>query len=70
MDYIILFLHWSPDIIVLGGGLIIGEVISIDSARKYLSEIMKVFPEIPEIKKAELGDMGGLYGVLAFLKII
>lgn len=62
-------LHWSPDIVVLGGPMIVGEPsINIENVKKYLNKIKPVFPELPEIVEAELGDLGGLYGALTFLK--
>ena len=36
--------------------------------RKYLAEILKIFPKPPLIEKAELGDFGGLYGSLALAR--
>lgn len=60
--------HWSPDIIVLGGSMMKEVGISVDGVKKHLKEIMKIFPNIPEIKKAELKDFGGLYGSLAYLR--
>lgn len=60
--------HWSPDVVVLGGGMIQEEVISIGRVKFHLKNILKIFPELPEIKKAELGDLGGLHGALAYLR--
>ncbi|MBV22359.1 MAG: hypothetical protein CMI57_02590 [Parcubacteria group bacterium] len=61
-------LHWSPDVVVLGGPMIVGDpAISVETVKKYLNDINSVFLELPEIKKAELGDFGGLHGALAFL---
>ena len=61
--------HWSPDVIVLGGSMMIGDpAISIDKTKAYLKEMLKIFPELPEIKKAELGDVGGLYGAMAYAR--
>lgn len=62
--------HWSPDIVVLGGGMIKSPRFSVDNVNKYLKEILIIFPELPEVKKAKLGDFGGLYGALAYLKQI
>ena len=61
--------HWSPDIIVLGGGLILNGFIDIEKVKKELKEILKIYPEIPEIRKASLGDYGGLHGGLSYLKL-
>lgn len=61
-------MHWSPDVVVLGGSMVVGDpAISISQTEKYLKEILKIFPELPDIKKAECGDLGGLYGALAFI---
>lgn len=61
--------HWSPDVVVLGGSMILGErAISIDTVATYLKHICAIFPELPKIKKAQLGDDGGLHGALVLLK--
>lgn len=59
--------HWSPDVVVLGGGMMKSPGISVEAVKKHLKEILRIFPELPEIKKAELGDLGGLHGALAYL---
>jgi fructokinase len=62
-------LYWSPDIIVLGGAMIVGNpAISVDATRKYTVEVIDGFVETPLIAKAELGDHAGLYGAMAILK--
>lgn len=62
-------LYWSPDVIVLGGSMIVGEpAINIERTKQYLRDITTVFPEIPEIKKAECGDIGGIHGAFAYLR--
>jgi predicted NBD/HSP70 family sugar kinase len=62
-------MYWSPDVIVLGGAMIVGNpVISIESVRQYLKESEHIVPDLPDIKKAALGDVGGLHGALTFLK--
>ncbi|MCR4330874.1 MAG: ROK family protein [Patescibacteria group bacterium] len=61
--------HWSPDVVVLGGSMIVGDpAISVEATERYLKEIMHIFPNIPVIKKATLGAEGGLHGALAYLK--
>ena len=61
-------MHWSPDVVVLGGSMVVGDpAISISQTEKYLQGILKIYPEIPAIMKAECGDLGGLYGALAFI---
>ena len=62
-------LHWSPDVVVLGGPMIVGEPsIDIEAVKNHLDDITSVFSEWPEIVEAELKDFGGLHGALAFLK--
>jgi glucokinase len=62
-------LYWSPDAIVLGGSMIVGDpAISVDVIRKHTVAVMDGFAETPLITKAELGDHAGLYGALAVLK--
>lgn len=58
--------HWSPDVIVLGGS--VAQQIDVDKVREYLKKNMRIFPELPLIIKAKLDDVGGLYGALEFLK--
>ncbi len=60
--------HWSPDIIVLGGSMMKEVGIPLPTVRTHLEEIMKIFPTLPQIEKAELGDFGGLYGALYFAR--
>lgn len=61
--------HWSPDIVVLGGSMMKEVGIPVPAVRKHLAEILKIFPNIPPIEKAELGDFGGLYGSLAYARM-
>ena len=62
-------LYWSPDVIVLGGSMIVGDpAISVDAIRKYTVEVIDGFVETPLIAKAELGDHAGLFGAMAILK--
>ena len=61
--------HWSPDVIILGGSMMKEVGIPVPAVKKYLTEILKIFPKIPEIKKAELADFGGLYGALSYTRL-
>jgi len=61
-------LFWSPEVLILGGGLM--KKIAIEKVEEKLKEILTVFPILPEIKKSELGDVGGLYGALSYVKEI
>tara|TARA_B100001741_G_scaffold309359_1_gene306894 strand:- start:211 stop:1023 length:813 start_codon:yes stop_codon:yes gene_type:complete len=61
--------HWSPDVIVLGGGMIVGDpAIPVLRIEKYLKDISKTYPMCPPVKKAQLGTVGGLHGALHYLK--
>lgn len=61
--------HWSPDIVVIGGSVVTGGFgIAIDRVREELRQILKVFPDLPRVEPASLKDVGGLYGALTFLK--
>jgi len=62
--------HWSPEVVVLGGGLVQSEHLSIENIQKHVREYLKVFPHLPEIKKGELQDLAGIYGALHFLQTI
>lgn len=62
-------LYWSPDAIVLGGSMIIGDPrIQIDAIRKATVEALNEFEDCPLITTAKLGDEAGLYGGMAILK--
>ena len=61
-------LYWSPDAIVLGGSMIIGDpAIKIDAIRKATAEALDGFEATPLIAQAKLGDEAGLWGGLALL---
>ncbi|OGZ44580.1 MAG: hypothetical protein A3J55_01910 [Candidatus Ryanbacteria bacterium RIFCSPHIGHO2_02_FULL_45_17b] len=60
-------LHWAPDVLVLGGPIILRSPFPFENFKKQLSEsVLQVLPIVPEIKKAELGDMSGLHGALIY----
>lgn len=59
---------WSPDIIVLGGGLIQNNAIDLELLTKMVKEKVKIFPRIPKIVGCHLGSTGGLYGALVHAK--
>jgi predicted NBD/HSP70 family sugar kinase len=61
--------HWSPDVVVLGGSMIVGDPrIPLALVERYLERELVVFPEIPELKPALLKDQGGLYGALVLAR--
>lgn len=57
--------HWSPDIIVIGGS--VSQSIPLDKVKVYLKNYLTIFPNIPVLAKAELGNKAGLLGALALL---
>lgn len=62
-------MYWSPDVIVLGGSMIVGRpAISVDAIRKYTVESLNGFMESPYITMSELGEEAGLYGAMSILK--
>lgn len=61
-------LYWSPDVIVLGGSMIVGDPrIFLDDIKKHTIEVLGDEFECPDIVDATLGDFGGLYGAMALL---
>lgn len=60
-----ILVHWSPDIMVIGGSMMKRVGIPIERVREHLKEMFKIFPTIPPVELASLGDLGGLYGGLA-----
>jgi predicted NBD/HSP70 family sugar kinase len=61
--------YWSPDVIVLGGSMIVGDPrILLSDIRLYTEGIMDGLMGCPLIVDAELGDNGGLYGAMSILK--
>jgi fructokinase len=61
-------LYWSPDAIVLGGSMVIGDPkIMVDAVRKYTVQSLDSFVPCPLIAEAKLGDEAGLYGGMALL---
>lgn len=60
-------LYWSPEVIVLGGSMIIGDPkIPIDAIRKATVEALGNIVPCPFITVATLGDDAVLYGALIF----
>lgn len=59
-------LYWSPEVIVLGGSMILGDPkIRLDDIRKHTVAALDGFTETPYIALAALGDDAGLYGGMA-----
>lgn len=60
-------MHWSPDIVILGGSMMKSTGIPIEKVRTYLRSILTIFPYIPPVEKSLFGDLSGLYGALDFI---
>ena len=61
-------MYWSPDIIVLGGSMILGDPrILLDDITRHTEIVLDDEVPMPEIVDAALGDSGGLYGAMAIL---
>lgn len=58
--------HWSPDIVVLGGSVM--QSISLDKVKTYLKDYLTIFPAAPEITLSKLGNESGFYGGLTIIK--
>lgn len=62
-------MYWSPDLIVLGGSMVIGDprILREDIVRHTIA-VLEGFIPCPPIVDATLKDEGGLFGGLAILK--
>lgn len=61
-------LYWSPEVIVLGGSMIVGNPrIRLEDIIRHTHAIVGDTAPVPEIVDATLGDYGGLYGAMALL---
>jgi predicted NBD/HSP70 family sugar kinase len=62
-------LYWSPDTIVLGGSMIVGDPrIMLDDIIRHTEAVLDGVAPVPDIVDAALGDLGGLYGAMALLQ--
>ncbi len=62
--------YWSPDAIVLGGSMIVGDPrIPLEAIQKATEKILSGFVPCPKILDASLKDDGGLYGAMALLML-
>jgi predicted NBD/HSP70 family sugar kinase len=61
--------YWSPDVIVLGGSMVIGDPrIMLADIIRHTEEVLGGLVPCPKIVDAMLKDEGGLYGAMALLK--
>lgn len=62
-------LYWSPDVIVLGGSMIVGDPrILLNDIIRHADSVLEDIVPLPSIVDATLGDEGGLYGAMALLQ--
>jgi predicted NBD/HSP70 family sugar kinase len=61
-------LHWSPQIVILGGGMINEDIISLELVTEHLSKMFVAFPDIPPLQKAQLKDQSALFGGLQLIE--
>lgn len=57
--------HWSPDVIVIGGSLM--NKIPMQEVEKHFRENLTIFPQLPKLVPAQLDEFGGLRGAALFL---
>jgi predicted NBD/HSP70 family sugar kinase len=59
---------WSPDIVVLGGGVALSDLFNIVQVGKGVKDILEgIYPTVPDIKRSVLGEYSGLWGGIAYL---
>lgn len=61
--------HWSPEIVVLGGGLIEQGKYNLDNLNKSVHDFAKNYPYPAKIVKGTLGDKAGLLGALHVARV-
>jgi glucokinase len=63
--------HWSPDVVVLGGPMMLGKpAIDITAVHDHLEKVLRIFPHSPKLRLGQLGDNVGLYGAMRLLEIV
>ena len=60
--------HWSPEVVVIGGSVGLAKRLSLDIIEAHLKELLTIFKKQPHIAKAELGDRAGLRGALRLIQ--
>lgn len=61
--------YWSPEIIVLGGSMIVGDPrIPLEAIIKHTKAVLGELEPCPKIVDATLKDEGGLYGAMVLLR--
>lgn len=60
-----LTVHWSPDVIILGGS--VSQSLPLEKVEPYFKASCRIFPVLPPVRKAYLGEASGLYGALSLI---
>ncbi|HLC44307.1 MAG TPA: ROK family protein [Patescibacteria group bacterium] len=60
--------YWSPELIVIGGGIATSGKISMAQIANHIKELIPFYPALPPLKRATLGDSAGLLGGIEYLK--
>ncbi len=58
--------HWSPDVVVLGGPMM--RDIAIDEVTAELKKLPPVYASWPELRRGELDGDGGLFGAMTYVR--
>jgi predicted NBD/HSP70 family sugar kinase len=61
-------LHWTPEVVVLGGGMMKSPGIILEEVEATLARSLAFLPLRPALRRATLGETGGLHGALSYLK--
>jgi glucokinase len=59
-------LHWSPEVVVIGGSM--SNDLSASRMAAELNRLMRIHPKLPQVRIASLGALGGLFGAMAMGK--
>lgn len=59
---------WSPQVIVMGGGLVSAKLINLTKLKQYWQQIPSYTQGYPELRQGKLGNVGGLFGALVLLQ--
>jgi predicted NBD/HSP70 family sugar kinase len=59
--------HWSPDIFILGGSIILEDNGLFEAVTAELKKFMKIYPRLPAMVLTDLGDENGLYGAASLV---
>lgn len=60
--------HWSPECVVLGGSVM--KDIPLQAVAEQLMERLHIFPEPPRLVRCKLEDLCGIYGGMAFARML